>query len=146
MFTVADILKAKGTVVHRISPDATVFEAITAMSRDNVGALLVTEGKEIKGIITERDYLRQVALKDRSSRTTPVRDIMTTDLCFAGIDDAIEEGLSWMTRQRCRHLPILDENGLAGLVSIGDLVKQLVSDRETEIRHLRDYIQGRYPG
>ncbi len=146
MTTVRDILGDKGGTVHTVEADKTVFDAIKKMSDSNVGSLLVMESGKICGIITERDYLRQVALKNRSSKTTRVSDIMTRDVCYARPDDRVEDCLAMMTKKRCRHLPIVGDEGLVGLVSIGDLVKRLVQDRETDIRHLEDYIQGKYPG
>ena len=146
MTTMKNVLESKGTQVHTIESSTSVFDAIKKMEEANVGSLLVMDGQDICGIVTERDYLRQVILKGRSSKTTPVADIMTSNVCCAHADDTVEDGLAMMTKIRCRHLPIVDENGLAGLVSIGDLVKRIVQDREAEIRQLNDYIQGKYPG
>jgi len=146
MTTIREILAVKGRTVHTIGPRQTVFEAVRSMSDNNVGSLLVVDGERIVGIITERDYLREVILKDRSSKNTAVEEIMSRDVCIADPDDDIQSVMAVMTSKRCRHLPIVSPRGLEGLVSIGDLVKQLVNDREAEIKHLEDYIKGRYPG
>ncbi|GAB4374707.1 MAG: CBS domain-containing protein [Acidobacteriota bacterium] len=144
--TVASILENKGHAVHRIGPDETVFDAIGKMVRNNVGSLLVMDGDRIVGILTERDYLRRVALEGRSSRTTPVREIMTLDVVYVGPQHTIEDCMAIMTARRIRHLPVIDEGRLVGLVSQGDLVKRLAADRQVEIETLRDYIAGSYPG
>ena len=146
MGRVADLLRAKGREVHTISPAATVYEAVDRMVRHNVGSLLVVEGDEIHGIITERDYLREIVLKGRTSRETPVRDVMTTRVVCVGPEDTIESCMAVMTEKRIRHLPVLEGGRLTGLVSIGDVVKRLSMDQRAEIRYLTDYITGKYPG
>jgi len=146
MATVKDILGRKGREVYRVARGATVFRAIEVMTKKNVGSLLVMDGGEVCGIVTERDYLREIAIKGRSSRETEVGEIMTASVCCAQEEDSVERCLAMMTELHCRHLPIMGAEGLVGLVSIGDLVKQMVHDQRTEIRYLRDYIQGRYPG
>lgn len=143
---VSDLLAVKGSRVFSIGADATVFEAIRTMVDHNVGALLVMEGDRIVGIITERDYLRRVALEGRSSRTTAVREIMTSDVVVITPDRDLEEAMAAMTEKRVRHLPVLDGGRLAGVISIGDVVKHLSAARKAEIQYLRDYIDGRYPG
>ena len=146
MGRVADLLRVKGREVHTISPAATVYEAVDRMVRHNVGSLLVVEGDEIHGIITERDYLREIVLKGRTSRETPVRDVMTTRVVCVGPEDTIESCMAVMTEKRIRHLPVLEGGRLTGLVSIGDVVKRLSMDQRAEIRYLTDYITGKYPG
>lgn len=142
---VSDLIAVKGSRVVSIGPDATVFEAIRTMVDHNVGALLVLEGARIVGIITERDYLRRVALEGRSSRTTAVREIMTRDVVVITPDRDLEEAMAVMTDRRVRHLPVLEGGRLAGILSIGDVVKHLSAARKAEIQYLNDYILGRYP-
>jgi CBS domain-containing protein len=146
MGRVADLLRVKGREVHTISPAATVYEAVDRMVRHNVGSLLVVEGDEIHGIITERDYLREIVLKGRTSRETPVRDVMTTRVVCVAPADSIEGCMAVMTEKRIRHLPVLEDGRLTGLISIGDVVKRLSMDQKAEIRYLTDYITGKYPG
>jgi CBS domain-containing protein len=139
---VAEILEEKGGEVLRIDASASVFEAVERMVAKNVGSLLVTEGGEIAGIVTERDYLRRVTLVGRDERETPVREIMSSPLIVVRPDTAIEECMALMTDRRIRHLPVVDGEGgeVVGLVSIGDLVK-FQSQRQTfEIQYLTQYI------
>lgn len=142
---VSDLIAVKGSQVVSIGPDATVFEAIRTMVDHNVGALVVMEGGRIVGILTERDYLRRVALEGRSSRTTAVREIMTRDVVVVTPDRDLEEAMAVMTERRVRHLPVLEGGRLAGILSIGDVVKHLSAARKAEVQYLRDYIEGRYP-
>lgn len=146
--TVADLLNQKGQQVHTISPDATVFDAIGTMVEHNVGSLIVAEGPEnVAGIVTERDYLRRVALQGRSSRSTRVAEIMTAELVVVGRDTDLEQCMAIMTERRIRHLPVIDGTRLVGVISVGDVVKHLSAEREAEIRLLTDYIAGPpYPG
>ena len=143
---VGEILGEKGPNVHTTHRDDTVFAAIERMEELRVGCLVVTDGDNVCGIITERDYLRQIALKGRSSRTTNVSEIMSYPVVCAHAEDTVEHCMAVMTQKRCRHLPVVGPAGLVGLVSIGDLVKHIASAQETEIRWLHDYIQGTYPG
>lgn len=142
MGTVAVVLSHKGDAVHTIEPGATVFDAIERMASENVGALVVVKGEEIVGIITERDYLRSIALKNRSSRSTDVSTIMSSPVHCAAPTDAVTKCLALMTGLHCRHLPIVEEDRLVGIVSIGDLVRHQVSEQEEEIHQLQEYIQG----
>ena len=142
---VSDLLAQKGSQVYSIGPDATVFDAIGTMVEKNTGSLLVTRGDEILGILTERDYLRRVALQGRSSRSTRVEEIMTSDLVVVSPGCDLEQAMAVMTEKRIRHLPVIDGPRLAGVVSIGDIVKHLSAEREAEIGYLRDYISGSYP-
>lgn len=146
MATVSDILAHKGRDVHRITPDASVYDAISAMSDHGVGALLVIGGPGIDGIITERDYLRKIALKGRSSRETLVREIMSDQVLIVESDHDVEEALAVMTEARIRHLPVMERGELAGLVSIGDCVKQISRERKVQLQYLTDYIHDKYPG
>ena len=146
MECVADLLRAKGREVYTVSPSATVYDAVDRMVRHNVGSLLVTESDEIHGIITERDYLREIVLKGRTSHETQVREVMTTRIVCVGPVDTIEGCMAIMTEKRIRHLPVVEDGRLAGLISIGDVVKRLSMDQKAEIRYLTDYITGKYPG
>ena len=145
MGRVADILALKGSRVHTVSKEATVFEALEEMVRHNAGSLLVMDGEAIAGIFTERDFLRRVALEQRDPRITRVREVMTEKLLCLDPERSIEECMAVMTRERIRHLPILDNGKLAGLLSIGDLVKHVSDEREVEVRHLVNYVTGKYP-
>ena len=143
MTTVADILKSKPhRSVFTIAPAASVFEALKLMAEKNVGALLVVEGGQVAGIITERDYARKIMLMSRASKETPVRDIMTSDVMYVRPDHTSEECMALMTENRLRHLPVIDGGQLLGLVSIGDLVKDIISQQQFIIQQLEHYITG----
>jgi CBS domain-containing protein len=146
MGRVVDLIRTKGNDVYSIESNASVYEAVQKMVSQNVGSLLVMDGSEIRGIITERDYLRDIVLKGRTSRTTAVREIMTKQVVCVEPADSIEDCMAVMTERRIRHLPVVEAGRLIGLVSIGDVVKQLSKDQRAEIRYLTDYITGRYPG
>jgi CBS domain-containing protein len=141
MATVSQLLALKGRTVHTIDKSATVFEAISRLVERNVGALLALEGMRPVGILTERDYLRKVALHGRASRTTRVEEIMSTELISVGLDTGVEECMSLMTRNHIRHLPVLEGAEIAGIVSIGDIVKFLAGDRLAQIEQLTAYVQ-----
>lgn len=145
---VRDILKSKGTKVYSIDPDQTVYEAITKMDKFNIGALLVLKEQQLKGILSERDYRSKVILKGRSSKTTNVSEIMTGDVYCVEPTDSVETCMSIMTERKFRHLPVLEGDDIVGVVSIGDLVKAIISKQKFEIKNLRHYIQGQgtYPG
>ena len=126
---VADILASRpGAIVHTIAPMATVREAIDAMAEKQVGALVVVEGERVVGIVTERDYARKIALKERASRKTPVREIMTADVISVRPDQTTEDCMVLMARNRLRHLPVLDDGKLVGMISIRDLVDEIVAN------------------
>ena len=146
MSRVADILSYKGREVHTIAREATTFEALGELVRHNVGALVVMDGETIAGIITERDFLRRIVLQGRDPRTTPVREAMTERLICTDPDRPLEDCMAVMTHERIRHLPVLSAGRLAGIVSIGDVVKHLSAERHVEVRYLTDYITGKYPG
>jgi CBS domain-containing protein len=146
MSRVSDILAAKGGDVYGISADATVHEAIEKMVSHNIGSLVVQERGEIAGIFTERDFLRRVALQGLPPASTRVRDVMTDRLMVVEPEKSVEECMAIMTQARIRHLPVMDQSRIAGVVSIGDLVKHLSDQQEVQIRYLTDYIVGRYPG
>jgi CBS domain-containing protein len=143
---VESVLDHKGHEVWFIGPEATVFDAIRWMSEKNVGALVVMESGELLGMISERDYTRKVILKDRSSKETLVREIMTTNLVTVSPDATVEEAMRVMTNQRLRHLPVVKGDHLVGLVSIGDLVERTIASQRAVLAQLEGYIVGRYPG
>lgn len=143
MSTVDRLLGAKGRKVFTISRKATVFEAISNMDACNVGSLVVMEDATPCGMLTERDYLRRVALEGRSSKTTLVEDIMSTEMEFVDPATDVEACMSMMADRHIRHLPVVEHGALVGLLSMGDIVKHLVRERESTIQNLTDYIQGR---
>jgi CBS domain-containing protein len=136
------ILDKKGHVVWTIGPDDTVFAAIEEMARKDVGALVVVENGDPIGIFTARHYARNVFLKGRSSPTTVVKDVMRTGFLYVTPDRTVEECMAIMTVERVRHLPVMDDGNLVGLISIGDLVKSIIEDREFVIDQLTNYITG----
>ncbi len=141
MSTVAQILKTKSNqAVHMIAPSASVFDAVKMMAEKNIGAVLVGEGGKVAGIFTERDYARKIVLMSKSSKDTPVRDIMTAKVMFVRPEQTSEECMSIMTENRLRHLPVMDQGKLVGLVSIGDLVKDVISEQKFMIEQLEQYI------
>jgi signal-transduction protein with cAMP-binding, CBS, and nucleotidyltransferase domain len=143
MATVKDVLADKGREVYRIEPAAAVFEAIKKMVDRSCGALLVVHDDDIVGIITERDYLRKIALKGRSSKTTEVGEIMTSPVIITERDTDIDEALALITDRRIRHLPVVSKGRLEGLISMGDLVKYKTKEQAFEIKYLKDYISAR---
>jgi len=143
MKTAADVLKAKAhQAVLTIAPTASVFDALRLMAEKNIGALLVLEGEAVAGIISERDYARKIILMARSSRETPVSEIMTTAVMYVRPTQTTEECMVLMTENRLRHLPVMDGGKLLGLISIGDLVKSIISDQKFMIEQLEHYISG----
>jgi CBS domain-containing protein len=144
MKTVLRLLQKKGSEVWTIGPEASVFSALERMAEKNVGALVVTEGERPVGIFSERDYARKVVLRGRSSRETPVKEIMTRDPITVSPGESVDRCMELMTEKRVRHLPVLDENRLAGIVSIGDIVKEVITEQSATISYLEDYITGRH--
>ena len=144
--TISEILRDKGSRVWSISPDAKVFEALQLMTERNIGALPVLEGTKMLGILSERDYARKVALLGRSSRQTTVREIMSAQVVLARPDDSIEECMRLMTETRVRHIPVIHGDQLLGIVSIGDLVKWIISAQSAALHQMENYIAGGYPG
>lgn len=142
MKTVNHILRSKGSQVLSIRPDALVYDALKLMGEKNVGALLVLEQGKLVGIISERDYARKVILKGKSSLNTPVRDIMTDRVVFVRPEQTVEECMALMTEKHIRHLPVLVDDQVAGIVSIGDLVKASIEEKDFMIRQLENYITG----
>ena len=142
--TIREILQHKGNTVCIIGPEATVFEAIKLMAEKNVGALLVTRGDKLVGIISERDYTRKVALRGKSSKETAVREILSGRVLVVSPAHTVEECMRLMTEHRVRHLPVLEGDRIAGVVSIGDLVNWIISAQTSTIHQLETYITG-YP-
>ena len=137
---IKDLLKIKNKNIWTIEPGATVYDAISEMANKQIGALVVSEDKKVIGIITERDYARKVILKDKSSKDTLVREIMTERVIYVKPDQKIEDCMALMTKKHIRHLPVLDGDRLVGMISIGDVVKTLISEKEFLIDQLTRYI------
>ncbi|WP_119157751.1 CBS domain-containing protein [Caldimonas tepidiphila] len=143
MSTVAQIIQSKrNQTVHTIEPGASVLEAVKRMAELHIGALLVVENDRIVGIVTERDYARKVVLRGRSSDKTPVRDIMSAPVMYVSPAQTTEQCMALMTENRLRHLPVMDQGRLVGLISIGDLVKDIISEQKFIIEQLEHYIRG----
>jgi CBS domain-containing protein len=142
MKTVKDILRIKGPDVWSTPPDATVYDALKAMAEKNVGALVVLDRDTVVGIVSERDYARKVILHGRSSKEIHVREIMSTEVYYVRPEQNIQECMALMTDKRVRHLPALENDQLVGVISIGDVVKALIAEHESTIKHLEDYITG----
>jgi CBS domain-containing protein len=140
MQTVRQVLEKKGRDVWKIDADASVIDALSEMSARGVGALVVVQGATVVGLVTEREYARSVALAGRTSRDTRVRDIMLTRVPYVGLDDEIGLCMALMTEHRVRHLPVMVEDELVGLVSIGDLVAAVIANQRQVIEHLERYI------
>ncbi len=143
MKSVRQLLEAKGYDVWSIAPDASVYDALKLMAEKDVGALLVMEGEKLVGIISERDYARKVILKGKSSMQTPVREIMTSKVISVRPESTIGECMALMTDKRIRHLPVLEGRQVVGVISIGDVVKTIISEQEFLIQQLENYIVGR---
>jgi len=143
MHTLSEILSEKSGDVIRIGGDATVYEAVLAMVEANVGALLVTEGDEISGIFTERDYLRRIAVEGRRSRDTSVREVMSSPVLIVNPGTTVDETMALMTDRRIRHAPVVEDGSLVGMISIGDLVKFISKKQSFQIQYLTDYITAR---
>jgi CBS domain-containing protein len=142
MGRVSDILRGKGDDVLKIEGSATVFEALEKIVENNVGSILVTDGDEVVGIMTERDYLRKIAVKGRTSRDTTVSEIMSAPLVYVTPETPIDETMAIMTDRRIRHLPVVENDEVVGIVSIGDVVKYQSREQSFQIQYLTDYISG----
>ena len=138
--SVRDLLTKKGSSIFSVAPDCTVFDALEQLAARNVGAVLVLDGRRLVGILSERDYARQVILKGKASKDTPVREIMTTTVVCVRPDQTIEECMTLMTDKRFRHLPVLADDRLLGILSIGDVVKALLDQQRYQIEQLESYI------
>lgn len=142
MKTANDILKLKGSVVVSVKPTDTVLHALGVMAEHDVGAVLVRDGERIVGILTERDYARKVVLAGRSSKDSAIADVMTSHVICVAPDRPVEDCMALMTEKRVRHLPVIDHKSLVGLVSIGDVVKASIAEKEFTIEQLQNYIAG----
>lgn len=139
------IVKQKGSQVHTIGPDLTVYEALEKMASTGIGALVVMEGAELAGMLSERDYARKVILAGRSSREMKVRELMSTPAVTVSVKTTVDACMQLMTDKRCRHLPVVEQGRVVGVVSIGDLVHWIIQAQDLTIRQLEDYISGKYP-
>ncbi len=144
--TVSKLLSRKGREIYAVSPSSSVYEAVELLSVKNIGALLVMEGDELVGIFSERDYARKVVLKGKSSRGTAIQEIMISPVITVTPAHKVEECMKMMTDHRIRHLPVLSQGKVVGVLSIGDLVNWIISVQEETIHQLEDYITGKYPG
>ena len=142
--TVRQILAEKGHTVYSISPQTTVFDALKSMSEKKIGALVVLDGENVVGIFSERDYARKVILEGKSSKTLPVSEIMTTKVLFVSPQNTTEECVALMSQKFIRHLPVMEDGQLIGIVSIGDIMKAIISHQDVMIENLEHYIRGGY--
>lgn len=142
MKLVKHLLDRKGGEIVSIVAEASVLEAIKLMADRAVGSLLVMDGDDLNGIVTERDYARKVIIQGRSSESTQVGEIMTTEVCTARLDQTVNKCMTVMTERRIRHLPVVEDGNVIGIISIGDLVEAIISDQREEIEHLEHYISG----
>lgn len=142
MKSVAQLLKAKGTIIHSVAPSASVLECLKLFADKGIGAALVMEGDRLTGIFTERDYARKVALHGRSSKDLKVQDVMTADVLWVGPECTNEECMALMTEKRIRHLPVMEGGTVIGIISIGDLVKDIIAEQQFVIGQLERYIMG----
>ena len=140
MTRISDLLKHKGQDIWSLTPDATVYEAVDQMAQKSVGALLVMEGERLVGIVSERDYARKVILKGKASKETLVREIMSRPVISVRPEFTIEEAMALMTEKRVRHLPVVVEERVMGVISIGDVVRGIIEDKEFYIQQLTNYI------
>ncbi len=143
MKLVKHLLDTKGRDITSIAPDASVFDAIKLMADKSIGSLVVLDDDEkLLGIVTERDYARKVIVKGRSSRETRVEEIMTSNVVTASSDHRVDQCMEMMTEMKIRHLPVVEDNQIIGMISIGDLVQAIIADQQEEIQHLEQYISG----
>jgi CBS domain-containing protein len=142
MKTVRDVLKVKGTEMWSVAPDVSVYHALQQMAEKGIGALMVLDSGKLMGIISERDYARLVELQGRTAKETPVKDIMTTRVVYAGPEMTMDECMAVMTHKRIRHLPVLEHDELVGIISIGDVVKTIISEQQFMLEQLENYITG----
>ena len=143
MTTVKEVLRTKGHDIWSVRSDASVFDALKLMAEKNVGAVLVIDGEDLVGIMSERDYARKVILKGKMSKSTLVRDIMTERVVCVRTDQTLEECMALMTDKRIRHLPVIEGGRLVGVISIGDVVRAMIADQQFTITQLENFITGR---
>jgi CBS domain-containing protein len=143
MTTVRKLLQKKGHDVWSTSPESSVYSALEIMAEKNIGALVVLDGSKVAGMFSERDYARKVVLKGRASREIPVGEIMTPNPFTVGPDQTVQECMALMTEKHVRHLPVIDEGRLIGIISIGDVVKEIIAEQSAVIDHLTGYITGK---
>ncbi len=143
MKTVRDVLRVKGDAIWSTTSKASVYEALEKMAEKNVGALVVLDNTELVGIFSERDYARKIILKDRASKQTLVGEIMTREVACVAPTEKMEKCMLLMSSMRCRHLPVIEDDQVIGVISIGDVVKAIISDQEIAIHELKEYIVGR---
>ncbi len=142
MKLVKHLLDAKGRHIISVSADSSVLEAIKVMADKNIGALVVMQDDKLAGIVSERDYARKVIVKGRSSKSTQVAEIMTADVATTSSDQTVDECMAMMTEMRIRHLPVVEDDRVIAMISIGDLVQAIIADQKEEIEHLEHYISG----
>jgi len=142
MTTIRNILQTKGPEVWSVEPEAPVMTALKTMDEKNIGALVVARGGSVLGILSERDYARKLILKGRSSSDSTVQDLMTSSVITVTPDETMDRCMELMTSKRIRHLPVVENDKLIGLISIGDVVKAVISEKESLIKHLENYITG----
>jgi len=140
--TIRQLLNKKGNQVWSVTPDATVYQALEVMANKDVGAVLVMDGEQMLGIFSERDYARRCILRNRKSRDTLVKDLMTTNVITIAPGATIDDAMALMTRYHIRHLPVVEDGKVVGVISIGDVVKAVIENQEHLISHLEDYISG----
>ncbi|MBP1602269.1 MAG: inosine-5-monophosphate dehydrogenase [Acidobacteria bacterium] len=143
MKTIKDVLRDKGQAVWTIDVNALVLDALELMAEKEIGALMVMEDGRVAGVMSERDYARKVVLLGRSSKDTPVREIMTRKVLYVKPEQTVEECMALMTEKHVRHMPVLDGDSMIGVVSIGDIVKSVISEQQFLISHLENYIRGK---
>jgi len=144
MNNVAEIIKLKGNEVFTISPNITVFDALIILAEKNIGALVVTKNEKVVGIFSERDYARKIILKGKSSIVTTVNELMTTDVLYVSQEDTIDACMDLMSENHIRHLPVIENEKLVAIISIGDVVKHIIKHQKFQIRELEKYIKGGY--
>ncbi len=144
MNNVAEIIKLKGNEVFTISPNITVFDALKILAEKNIGALVVTKNEKVVGIFSERDYARKIILKGKSSIVTTVNELMTTDVLYVSQTNTIDECMDLMSENHIRHLPVIEDEKLIAVISIGDVVKHIIKHQKFQIRELEKYIKGGY--
>ncbi len=144
--TVRSVLKVKGGVVWSVQPETAVYDAVKLMAEKDIGALVVVSGEKLAGMFSERDYARKLVLHGKSSRETRVDEVMSAPVVTVGPDQTVQQCMHIMTHHRIRHLPVLEDEALIGVVSIGDLVNSIISAQAETIQQLSGYIAGKYPG